>query len=149
MDADFSHNPKDLLRMKVFLTENGMDVVIGSRYKTGVNVINWPIQRVLLSYFGSLYARIVTRVPIMDLTSGFVGYKISVIRNILKKGIEFNGYAFQIEMKFKAHLLGYNLYEIPIIFTDRVKGNSKMNKSIIPEAIFGILKMKLKHIFKI
>ena len=147
IDADFSHNPKDLLRMKVFLAKNGADVVIGSRYITGVNVINWPIQRVLLSYFGSLYARVVTRVPIMDLTSGFVGYKTSVIRNILKKGIEFNGYAFQIEMKFKAHLLGYNLYEIPIIFTDRVKGNSKMNKSIIPEAIFGILKMKFKSIF--
>ena len=147
MDADFSHNPKDLLRMKVFLAKDGADVVIGSRYITGVNVINWPIQRVLLSYFGSLYARVVTRVPIMDLTSGFVGYKISVIKNILKKGIEFNGYAFQIEMKFKAHLLGYKLYEIPIIFTDRVKGNSKMNKSIIPEAIFGILKMKFKSIF--
>ena len=88
MDADFSHNPKDLLRMKVFLTENGMDLVIGSRYKTGVNVVNWPIQRVLLSYFGSWYARFITRVPIMDLTSGFVGYKINVIRDIMKKGIK-------------------------------------------------------------
>lgn len=147
MDADFSHNPKDLLRMKVFLTENGMDLVIGSRYKTGVNVVNWPIQRVLLSYFGSWYARFITRVPIMDLTSGFVGYKINVIRDIMKKGIEFNGYAYQIEMKFKAYVLNYKLYEIPIIFTDRTKGESKMNKSIIPEAIFGLLKMKLKHVF--
>lgn len=147
MDADFSHNPKDLLRMKVFLTENGMDLVIGSRYKTGVNVVNWPIQRVLLSYFGSWYARFITRVPIMDLTSGFVGYKINVIREIMKKGIEFNGYAYQIEMKFKAHVLNYKLYEIPIIFTDRTKGESKMNKSIIPEAVFGLLKMKLKHVF--
>lgn len=147
MDADFSHNPKDLLRMKVFLTENGMDLVIGSRYKTGVNVVNWPIQRVLLSYFGSWYARFITRVPIMDLTSGFVGYKINVIREIMKKGIEFNGYAYQIEMKFKAYVLNYKLYEIPIIFTDRTKGESKMNKSIIPEAFFGLLKMKLKHIF--
>ena len=147
MDADFSHNPKDLLRMKVFLTENGMDLVIGSRYKTGVNVVNWPIQRVLLSYFGSWYARFITRVPIMDLTSGFVGYKINVIREIMKKGIEFNGYAYQIEMKFKAYVLNYKLYEIPIIFTDRTKGESKMNKSIIPEAVFGLLKMKLKHIF--
>ena len=147
MDADFSHNPKDLLRMKVFLTENGMDLVIGSRYKTGVNVVNWPIQRVLLSYFGSWYARFITRVPIMDLTSGFVGYKINVIRDIMKKGIEFNGYAYQIEMKFKAYVLNYKLYEIPIIFTDRTKGESKMNKSIIPEAVFGLLKMKLKHIF--
>jgi len=147
MDADFSHNPRDLLRMKVFLTENGMDLVIGSRYKTGVNVVNWPIQRVLLSYFGSWYARFITRVPIMDLTSGFVGYKISVIKDIMSKGIEFNGYAYQIEMKFKAYVLNYKLYEIPIIFTDRTKGESKMNKSIIPEAIFGLLKMKLKHIF--
>jgi dolichol-phosphate mannosyltransferase len=147
MDADFSHNPKDLLRMKVFLTENGMDLVIGSRYKTGVNVVNWPIQRVLLSYFGSWYARFITRVPIMDLTSGFVGYKINVIKDIMQKGIEFNGYAYQIEMKFKAYVLNYKLYEIPIIFTDRTKGESKMNKSIIPEAVFGLLKMKLKHIF--
>ena len=147
MDADFSHNPKDLLRMKVFLTENGMDLVIGSRYKTGVNVVNWPIQRVLLSYFGSWYARFITRVPIMDLTSGFVGYKICVIKDIMSKGIEFNGYAYQIEMKFKAYVLNYKLYEIPIIFTDRTKGESKMNKSIIPEAVFGLLKMKLKHIF--
>ena len=147
MDADFSHNPKDLLRMKVFLTENGMDLVIGSRYKTGVNVVNWPIQRVLLSYFGSWYARFITRVPIMDLTSGFVGYKISVIKDIMSKGIEFNGYAYQIEMKFKAYALNYKLYEIPIIFTDRTKGESKMNKSIIPEAVFGLLKMKLKHVF--
>ena len=147
MDADFSHNPKDLLRMKVFLTENGMDLVIGSRYKTGVNVVNWPIQRVLLSYFGSWYARFITRVPIMDLTSGFVGYKINVIKDIMDKGIEFNGYAYQIEMKFKAYVLKYKLYEIPIIFTDRTKGESKMNKSIIPEAVFGLLKMKLKHIF--
>ena len=147
MDADFSHNPKDLLRMKVFLTENGMDLVIGSRYKTGVNVVNWPIQRVLLSYFGSWYARFITRVPIMDLTSGFVGYKINVIKDIMEKGIEFNGYAYQIEMKFKAYVLKYKLYEIPIIFTDRTKGESKMNKSIIPEAVFGLLKMKLKHIF--
>jgi|TARA_A100001011_G_scaffold374336_1_gene434716 dolichol-phosphate mannosyltransferase len=147
MDADFSHNPRDLLRMKVFLTENGMDLVIGSRYKTGVNVVNWPIQRVLLSYFGSWYARFITRVPIMDLTSGFVGYKINVIKDIMSKGIEFNGYAYQIEMKFKAYVLNYKLYEIPIIFTDRTKGESKMNKSIIPEAVFGLLKMKLKHIF--
>ena len=147
MDADFSHNPKDLLRMKVFLTENGMDLVIGSRYKTGVNVVNWPIQRVLLSYFGSWYARFITRVPIMDLTSGFVGYKINVIKDIMEKGIEFNGYAYQIEMKFKAYVLNYKLYEIPIIFTDRTKGESKMNKSIIPEAVFGLLKMKLNHIF--
>ena len=147
IDADFSHNPKDLLRMKVFLIDNGFDLVIGSRYITGVNVINWPIQRVLLSYFGSWYARLITRVPVMDLTSGFVGYKINVIENIMKKGIEFNGYAFQIEMKFKARAFKYKIHEIPIIFKDRTKGDSKMNKSIIPEAIFGIIKMKIKSIF--
>lgn len=147
MDADFSHNPKDLLRLKVFLDKNGMDLVIGSRYITGVNVVNWPIQRVLLSYFGSMYARLITGLPIMDLTSGFVGYNIKVIKDILNLGVEFNGYAFQIEMKYKAYLLGYKYYEIPIIFTERTKGHSKMNFSIVPEAIFGLIKMKFKYLF--
>ena len=133
--------------MQVFLTKNGVDVVIGSRYKTGVNVVNWPIQRVLISYFASWYARTITGTPIMDLTSGFVGYKSSVISSILKDGIKFKGYAFQIEMKFKAHSLKYKLYEIPIIFTDRVRGESKLNLSIISEAIFGLINMKLKHVF--
>ena len=146
MDADFSHNPLDLSRMQVFLTQNGFDVVIGSRYKTGVNVVNWPIQRVLISYFASWYARIITGTPIMDLTSGFVGYKSNVIRDILDKGIKFKGYAFQIEMKFKAYNLNYKLYEIPIIFTDRIRGESKLNLSIISEAIFGLIFMKLKYI---
>ena len=147
MDADFSHNPKDLSRMQVFLTQNGVDVVIGSRYKTGVNVVNWPIQRVLISYFASWYARIITGTPIMDLTSGFVGYKAKVLNEILNNGIKFKGYAFQIEMKFKAYNLKYNLYEIPIIFTDRVKGSSKLNLSIISEAIFGLITMKISQIF--
>ena len=147
MDADFSHNPLDLSRMQVFLTQDGVDVVIGSRYKTGVNVVNWPIQRVLISYFASWYARIITGTPIMDLTSGFVGYKSNVIIDVLKKGIKFKGYAFQIEMKFKAYNLDYKLYEIPIIFTDRVRGDSKLNLSIISEAIFGLVSMKLRHIF--
>lgn len=147
MDADFSHNPLDLSRMKVFLIKDGVDVVIGSRYKTGVNVVNWPIQRVLISYFASWYARIITGTPIMDLTSGFVGYKSDVVRDILKEGIKFKGYAFQIEMKFKAHNMNYQLYEIPIIFTDRVRGDSKLNLSIISEAIFGLISMKLKHFF--
>ena len=149
MDADFSHNPLDLSRMQVFLTQNGFDVVIGSRYKTGINVVNWPIQRVLISYFASWYARIITGTPIMDLTSGFVGYKANVINDILKKGIKFKGYAFQIEMKFKAYNLNYKLYEIPIIFTDRVRGESKLNLSIISEAIFGLISMKFKHVFSI
>ena len=133
--------------MKVFLIKDGVDVVIGSRYKTGVNVVNWPIQRVLISYFASWYARIITGTPIMDLTSGFVGYKSDVVRDILKEGIKFKGYAFQIEMKFKAHNMNYQLYEIPIIFTDRVRGDSKLNLSIISEAIFGLISMKLKHFF--
>jgi len=147
MDADFSHNPKDLSRMQVFLTQNGVDVVIGSRYKTGVNVVNWPIQRVLISYFASWYARMITGTPIMDLTSGFVGYKAKVLNQVLNNGVKFKGYAFQIEMKFKAHNLKYNLYEIPIIFTDRVKGSSKLNLSIISEAIFGLITMKINQIF--
>tara|TARA_B100001093_G_scaffold233089_1_gene223478 strand:- start:1928 stop:2665 length:738 start_codon:yes stop_codon:yes gene_type:complete len=147
MDADFSHNPNDLSRMQVFLTQNGVDVVIGSRYKTGVNVVNWPIQRVLISYFASWYARMITGTPIMDLTSGFVGYKAKVLNQILNNGVKFKGYAFQIEMKFKAHNLKYNLYEIPIIFTDRVKGSSKLNLSIISEAIFGLITMKINQIF--
>ena len=147
MDADFSHNPKDLSRMQVFLTQNGVDVVIGSRYKTGVNVVNWPIQRVLISYFASWYARIITGTPVMDLTSGFVGYKAKVLNEILNNGVKFKGYAFQIEMKFKAYNLKYNLYEIPIIFTDRVKGSSKLNLSIISEAIFGLITMKISQIF--
>ena len=147
MDADFSHNPKDLSRMQVFLTNNGYDVVIGSRYKTGVNVINWPIQRVLISYFASWYARFITGTPIMDLTSGFVGYKASVIQEVLKEGIMFKGYAFQIEMKFKAYNLKYKLYEIPIIFTDRIRGESKLNLSIIYEAVFGLISMKFGQIF--
>ena len=146
MDADFSHNPNDLSRMQVFLTQNGVDVVIGSRYKTGVNVVNWPIQRVLISYFASWYARIITGTPIMDLTSGFVGYKAKVLNEILNNGVKFKGYAFQIEMKFKAYNLKYNLYEIPIIFTDRVKGSSKLNLSIISEAIFGLITMKISQI---
>ena len=148
MDADYSHDPKDLLRMNVFLDNDGYDVVIGSRYVSGVNVVNWPIQRVLLSYFASIYARLITGVPVKDLTSGFVGYKVDVLKSILKENIRFNGYAFQIEMKFKAHSNGFKLVEIPIIFTDRTKGESKMSLSIVWEAIFGLLLLKIKKVFK-
>ena len=148
MDADFSHNPLDLSRMQVFLTQNGFDVVIGSRYKTGVNVVNWPIQRVLISYFASWYARIITGTPIMDLTSGFVGYKSNVIRDILNKGIKFKGYAFQIEMKFKAWKYGFNVIEVPVIFTDRSEGESKMSGGIFYEAVLGVINMKIRSIFK-
>ncbi len=148
MDADFSHNPKDLIRMKVFLDENGMDLVIGSRYITGVNVVNWPIQRVLLSYFGSMYARMVTGVSIMDLTSGYVGYKTKVIKDVLSKGIEFNGYAFQIEMKYKIWKKKFKLKEHQIIFMNRELGESKLDKKIILEAVFGVLKLRLDSILK-
>ena len=148
MDADYSHDPKDLSRMNVFLDNDGYDVVIGSRYISGVNVINWPIQRVLLSYFASIYARLVTGVPVKDLTSGFVGYKSSVLKSVLKENVMFNGYAFQIEMKFKAFSNGFKLVEIPIIFTDRTKGESKMSLSIVWEAVFGLLLLKIKQVFK-
>ncbi len=134
--------------MNVFLDNDGYDVVIGSRYVSGVNVVNWPIQRVLLSYFASIYARLITGVPVKDLTSGFVGYKVDVLKSILKENIRFNGYAFQIEMKFKAHSNGFKLVEIPIIFTDRTKGESKMSLSIVWEAIFGLLLLKIKEVFK-
>ena len=148
MDADFSHNPLDLSRMQVFLTQNGFDVVIGSRYKTGVNVVNWPIQRVLISYFASWYARIITGTPIMDLTSGFVGYKSNVIKDILEKGIKFKGYAFQIEMKIKAWKYGFNVIEVPVIFTDRSEGESKLSGGIFYEAVLGVINMKIRSIFK-
>ena len=148
MDADYSHDPKDLSRMNVFLDNDGYDVVIGSRYISGVNVINWPIQRVLLSYFASIYARLITGVPLRDLTSGFVGYKVSVLKSVLKENVRFNGYAFQIEMKFKAYSKGFKIIEIPIIFTDRTKGESKMSLSIVWEAVFGLLLLKIKQLFK-
>ena len=146
MDADFSHNPKDLSRMQVFLTKNGVDVVIGSRYKTGVNVVNWPIQRVLISYFASWYARTITGTPIMDLTSGFVGYKSSVISSILKDGIKFKGYAFQIEMKYISWKQKFKLKEHPIIFKNREKGVSKMGSRIIFEAILAVPLLLLRRV---
>lgn len=148
MDADYSHDPKDLSRMNVFLDNDGYDVVIGSRYISGVNVVNWPIQRVLLSYFASIYARLITGVPLRDLTSGFVGYKVSVLKSVLNENVRFNGYAFQIEMKFKAYSKGFKIIEIPIIFTDRTKGESKMSLSIVWEAVFGLLLLKIKQLFK-
>ena len=148
MDADYSHDPKDLSRMNVFLDNDGYDVVIGSRYISGVNVVNWPIQRVLLAYFASIYARLITGVPLRDLTSGFVGYKVSVLKSVLKENVRFNGYAFQIEMKFKAYSKGFKIIEIPIIFTDRTKGESKMSLSIVWEAVFGLLLLKIKQLFK-
>jgi dolichol-phosphate mannosyltransferase len=144
MDADFSHNPKDLKSLYTILHKDQSDVVVGSRYVKGIQVINWPLGRILLSYFASLYVRLVTSLPVKDTTAGFVGYKSQVLRSIDLDQIRFSGYAFQIEMKFKAWRKGFRLTEIPIVFTDRIRGVSKMNRSIISEAIFGIILMKIK-----
>ena len=147
MDADFSHNPKDLVRMYEVSKKDNLDMVIGSRYITGVNVVNWPMSRVLLSYGASKYVRLITGMPISDTTAGFVCYSRQLLEQINLNNIKFVGYAFQIEMKFKAYLLKCAYKEIPVIFTDRSKGTSKMNKGIISEAIFGVIQMKLKSIF--
>lgn len=150
MDADFSHNPKDLHRLyEACLGDDGADVSIGSRYKSGVNVVNWPMNRVLLSYFASKYVRLITRMNINDTTAGFVCYKRRVLETINLDKIQFVGYAFQIEMKFKAYEKGFKIEELPVIFTDRTKGVSKMDSSIISEAVFGVIFMKLKSIFKL
>ncbi len=147
MDADFSHNPNDLIRLYNACEKKGADVAIGSRYITGVNVINWPMSRVLLSWLASKYVRAVTRMNIHDTTAGYVCYKRVVLENINLDEIKFVGYAFQIEMKFKAHLLNYNIKEVPVIFTDRTKGTSKMSSGIISEAVFGVINMKIKSLF--
>ncbi len=148
MDADFSHNPNDLIRLYNACEKNGADMAIGSRYVTGVNVINWPMSRVLLSWLASKYVRVVTGMNIHDTTAGFVCYKRRVLEKINLDKIRFVGYAFQIEMKFKAHLLKFDIMEIPVIFTDRTKGTSKMSGGIISEAVFGVINMKLKSLFK-
>ena len=147
MDADFSHNPNDLVRLRQACLD-GADVAIGSRYCQGVNVVNWPMSRVLLSYFASIYVRIITRMNIMDSTAGFMCYKAEVLQKINLNKIKFVGYAFQIEMKFTAWKLGAKMQEVPIIFTDRTKGTSKMSGSIIKEAFFGVIAMKISSWFK-
>jgi len=147
MDADFSHNPNDLIRLYNACNKNGADLAIGSRYVTGVNVINWPMSRVLLSWLASKYVRVVTGMNIHDTTAGFICYNRKVLEKINLDKIRFIGYAFQIEMKFKAHLLNFDIKEIPVIFTDRTKGTSKMSGGIISEAIFGVINMKLKSLF--
>ncbi|MET2986425.1 polyprenol monophosphomannose synthase [Aureibaculum conchae] len=148
MDADFSHNPKDLIRLYRACNDYGADVSIGSRYSKGVNVVNWPMNRVLMSYFATKYVRFITRIPIHDTTAGFVCYKRKVLETINLNKIKFVGYAFQIEMKFKAWKHGFNIKEVSVIFTDRALGKSKMDSSIIGEAIFGVIKMKLKGLPK-
>ena len=147
MDADFSHNPNDLIRLYNACAKDGYHMAIGSRYVKGVNVVNWPMSRVLLSWLASKYVRLVTRMKIYDTTAGFVCYHNSVLRKINLDKIQFVGYAFQIEMKFKTYLAQFKIVEVPVIFTDRTRGESKMSGGIISEAIFGVLKMKFKSLF--
>lgn len=147
MDADFSHNPRDLVRL-LKACEGGADVVVGSRYKKGVNVVDWPLYRVLLSYGASFYVKMITGMRVHDPTAGFVCYKRNVLENINLDSVRFVGYAFQIEMKFRAYLKNYKIEEISIIFRDRVRGKSKMSSSIITEAVWGVLSMKLKSLFQ-
>lgn len=147
MDADFSHNPNDLERLYDACHFGGADMAIGSRYVTGVNVVNWPLSRVLLSYFASVYVRIITGMKIMDATAGFVCYSRNVLENINLEKIKFIGYAFQIEMKYRVFVKKFNIQEVPVIFTDRTKGQSKMSGSIIKEAIFGVLSLRMKKFF--
>ena len=147
MDADFSHNPDDLTRLYHECKDKGADVCIGSRYVTGVNVVNWPMGRVLMSYFASAYVRFITGMKLHDSTAGFVCYRRRVLEAIKLDAIEFKGYAFQIEMKFKAHMKGFKIVELPIIFINRRLGTSKMNSSIFGEAVFGVIKLKLASIF--
>lgn len=144
MDADFSHNPDDLLHLYDACKNKGADMSIGSRYINGVNVVNWPMGRVLMSYFASKYVRMITRMPIQDTTAGFVCYTSKVLKAIELDKIRFVGYAFQIEMKFTAWKKGFKIMEVPIIFTDRTEGQSKMSKGIFKEAILGVISMKLK-----
>ena len=144
MDADFSHNPVDLERLHDACHLNGADLAIGSRYVTGVNVVNWPLSRVLLSYFASVYVRMITGMKIMDATAGFICYRKEVLEKINLDRIKFIGYAFQIEMKYRAYAKKFNIQEVPVIFTDRTKGQSKMSGSIIKEAIFGVLSLRFK-----
>lgn len=148
MDADFSHNPEDLINLYHTCAHEGFDLAIGSRYIKGVNVVNWPMSRVLMSYFASIYVRVITGMSIRDTTAGFKCFKREVLENIDLDRIRFIGYAFQIEMKFKTWKHGYNIKEVPIIFTDRTKGTSKMSKGIFKEAVFGVMKMKIGSWFR-
>ena len=148
MDADFSHDPNDLVRLYRSCHEQGFDLTIGSRYISGINVINWPLKRVLMSYLASVYVRKVTGMPIMDTTAGFKCYRKTVLENIGIENIKMKGYGFQIEMKFRTWRHGFKIKEIPIIFTDRKEGTSKMSGGIFGEAFKGVLKMKIRSYFK-
>ncbi|MBE6328524.1 MAG: polyprenol monophosphomannose synthase [Paludibacteraceae bacterium] len=148
MDADFSHNPDDLLKLHKACSEEGADVAIGSRYISGVNVVNWPMGRVLMSYFASKYVRIITGLRIADTTAGFKCYRREVLETIELDKIKFKGYAFQIEMKFTAYKCGFTIKEVPIIFVNRVLGNSKMSGGIFGEAILGVIRLKWDSLFR-
>lgn len=147
MDADFSHNPNDLEKLYNACNSETADMVIGSRYVRGVNVVNWPLSRVLLSYFASIYVKLITGMKVHDATAGFICYKREVLESINLNKIKFVGYAFQIEMKYRAYVKGFRVIEVPIIFTDRTKGQSKMSGGIIKEAIFGVISLRLKKLF--
>ena len=147
MDADFSHNPADLPRLYKACAEEGADVAIGSRYISGVNVVNWPMGRVLMSYFASKYVRLITGIPVQDTTAGFKCYRRRVLETIDLDGIRFKGYAFQIEMRFIAYKCGFKIVEVPVIFINRELGTSKMNSSIFGEAVFGVIKLKVHSWF--
>ena len=147
MDADFSHNPADLPRLYKACAEEGADVAIGSRYISGVNVVNWPMGRVLMSYFASKYVLLITGIPVQDTTAGFKCYRRRVLETIDLDGIRFKGYAFQIEMKFTAYKCGFKIVEVPVIFINRELGTSKMNSSIFGEAVFGVIKLKVHSWF--
>lgn len=148
MDADFSHNPADLMKLYDATAVQGADVAIGSRYVTGVNVVNWPIGRVLMSYFASKYVKVITGMKIHDTTAGFVCYRRRVLETMDLDAIKFKGYAFQIEMKFTAYKYGFRIVEVPIIFVNRVLGVSKMNGGIFGEAVFGVVRLKWNSLFK-
>ena len=148
MDADFSHNPADLPALRAACAEEGYDVAVGSRYVSGVNVVNWPMGRVLMSYYASAYVRFVTRMKVRDTTAGFVCYTRRVLETINLDAIKFKGYAFQVEMKFTAVRCGFRIKEVPIIFVNRVLGSSKMNTSIISEAVFGVIRLKVGSWFR-
>ena len=148
MDADFSHNPDDLIRLYNANTNDGGDLSIGSRYVKGVNIVNWPMARLLMSFFASKYVKFITGMPIHDSTAGFKCYKRKVLETINFDKIQFVGYAFQIEMKFKAWKYGFNVVEVPVIFTDRTEGTSKMSGGIFMEAVIGVIQMKLTSFFR-
>ncbi|MCV9387619.1 polyprenol monophosphomannose synthase [Reichenbachiella ulvae] len=148
MDADFSHNPADLLLLRKACKEEGYHLAVGSRYISGVNVVNWPMDRVLMSYFASIYVQFITGIPIKDTTAGFKCYRREVLETIGLDNIHFVGYAFQIEMKFLTWKYDFKIKEVPIIFTDRTKGTSKMSRGIFKEAVFGVIQMKIKSLFR-